>query len=58
MTFQVIKASDDDFKETIDVVYAEDLWKLRNKYGHDLILMEAWDDDDTPTIAIYDDYIE
>ena len=62
MTFRVIKVSDYEFEEFVNIETIEELKKVYDKYGKiDLIIDfcgQFVGEDGVPVIMIYDDYIE
>ena len=62
MTFRVIKASDYEFEEFVNIETIEELKKIYDKYGKIELIVDFCGqfvlEDGVPTIMIYDDYIE
>lgn len=54
MRFQVEKASDYDYQETVEINTIEDLIALSNRYNNEDLIINFRDN----IIIIYDDYIE
>ena len=56
--FNLMKASDFNFQEKIKIETLEDLKKIFDQFGQDLIVNFDPLFGDIPEITVYDDYIE
>ena len=62
MIFKIIKVSDYEFEEIVNIETIEGLKEIYNKYGKIEIIVDFCgqfvQEDNIPVIMIYDDYIE